>query len=101
MLNENVNEIFKRMLVGSSIACRDLGNEINFQNCPYCHDDKNDLTNKYKLYANMNKGTYFCQRCNSSGPIAKLGSDLFGIKIKDHSSNNDDKEVDDSKILFL
>ena len=89
------------MLVGSSIACRDLGNEINFQNCPYCHDDKNDLTNKYKLYANMNKGTYFCQRCNSSGPIAKLGSDLFGIKIKDHSSNNDDKEVDDSKILFL
>lgn len=99
MLNETTN--FKKQLIASNISCYESGSEMIFKHCPYCPDDKNDLSNQSKLYANLAKGTFYCHRCEEKGTITKLQNDLFGKQLSSKYSENDTNEMYDSKTLHL
>ena len=60
------------------------------RNCPFCNDSKKHL------YINTTKGVYYCQKCNSAGPVSKLGENTIAHSdlVKKVKSKKEKKKED-------
>ena len=66
------------------------GNELEFEECPYCHSKKD----KYKFSINLNTGAFNCLRasCNARGNMLTLHKDFdfdLGVDVKEYERPRD------------